>query len=201
MEDSTTTPPEQPPRRSTANKILLVGCAGLGAVGLLALAAVSALVLIVVITPDGGSDGGGADAPAAMTCEMDKPCDLGPGTVTITKAKQDDLLTRPTNHRYKGNFVVVQFDYVYDGDSPGEASGYDAWKLEDSEGRTYSHSLDRTVDHDVAWNRNLYYSEVNPGVKYEGVVIFEATPGAEDFTLNITDLVEEKTSKRAEVAL
>ena len=118
----------------------------------------------------------------------------------MTKSKQTDLLTRPKNHRYKGNWVIVQFDYVYNGNTPTELKEYD-WKLEDGEGRAYNFSWEHTIDYDVAWNRNLFMGEVNPGVEKEGVVIFEAAPDAKDFTLRITDLVHPRTSKKAEIPL
>jgi hypothetical protein len=45
------------------------------------------------------------------------------------------------------------------------------------------------------------YSDVNPGVAEEGVIIFETAPDAKDLSLEVVDLVSPRNSKRAEVPL
>jgi hypothetical protein len=152
--------------------------------------------------PAAGSGGGGGsdvlDKPPPVACEVAKPCDLGESTVTVTKAdKTDGFSASSTGAEFEGPFVIIEFDYAYRGTQPGEVEYH--WTLEDGKGRTYNYSFDRTLDYAEAHNRSLEYREMNPGTDRLGAIVFEVAPDAEDFTLQMRDLIRPQTSKRAEV--
>jgi hypothetical protein len=106
--------------RTRANKIILVVVIGLGVLAA-AIVALVAFIIALSVASDGASNDS-SGAPAAIDCDMDVPCKLGDAAVTITKVTRPDALTRPTNHVYRGDWVVVQFDYTWRGSSPAETT-------------------------------------------------------------------------------
>ncbi len=202
-----------PQRRSTASK-LFIGCASLVVVSFLFVGCFSILAVVggsggggsgsggSGSEPAAGSGGGGGsdvlDKPPPVACEVAKPCDLGESTVTVTKAdKTDGFSASSTGAEFEGPFVIIEFDYAYRGTQPGEVEYH--WTLEDGKGRTYNYSFDRTLDYAEAHNRSLEYREMNPGTDRLGAIVFEVAPDAEDFTLQLRDLIRPQTSKKAEI--
>lgn len=215
-EGTTAPPPPQqaealPPRRSTANKLQVFGCAGLSLIGVL----VVAVVVVALVAGSGGgegepvagSGGGGSDVldkPPTIVCEVGTPCDLGESTVTVTKADKTDLIATSLGN-FEGDFVLIEFDYTYGGSAPAGIEDYN-WQLEDGESRTYNYTFDPTSayerDNDRALidrDRALIYEEIDPGTENPGAMIFEVAPDAEDFTLRVKDLIRPQTSKKAEI--
>jgi hypothetical protein len=176
------------------------------------------ILLIAALVAAGGGGGGGGDqegggsgassagnegqkpAEDVVSCEMDKPCEIADATVTITKALQVDVLNTP-NGCYKGNFVIIEFDYTHNGEHPAEGDEFDSWKISDSQGRSYGYSSDRTIDYDTP-NRSLLYVDVQPGVTKKGVIVFEVAPDASGFILRGKSLVRlERDSEAFDVDL
>lgn len=200
------------PRRSTANKLLLFGCAGLSLLGVLVVVVVG-LALVAGSggggEPVAGSGGGGSDVldkPPTIVCEVGTPCDLGESTVTVTKVDKTDLIATSLGN-FEGDFVLIEFDYTYGGSAPAGIEDYN-WQLEDGESRTYNYTFDPTSayerDNDRALidrDRALIYEEIDPGTENPGAMIFEVAPDAEDFTLRVKDLIRPQTSKKAEIYL
>lgn len=193
------------PRRSTANKLLLGGCALLG---VLAVLVVGGLGVALVVGSGGSSNsaasGSGKSSalsgPPTIVCEVGQSCDLGGSTLTITKANKTDLISTSFGNS-EGNFVLVEFDYTYGGTQPASVQGYSAWKLEDGKGRTYNYADETTSNYEIDNNRNLLYQKLNPGTKKGGAMVFEVAPDANDFILHVKDLIRPQTSKQAEVYL
>jgi hypothetical protein len=179
----------------------LIGCGALSVLGVLLVGFVVAVALLTnsETADSGGGSDGAAQEKEPISCEVDKVCELGESTVTVTKFEDTDLLVTKTE-KHKGDFVVVEFDYTYGGDKPAQAGDY-RWKLEDGRGRTYNHFFDRTLVYEVDFDRTLLYTKVNPGVENEGAIVFETAPDAKDFTLHVEDLIRPAANKKANVPL
>ncbi len=178
----------------------LIGCGALSVLGVLLIGFV---VAVALLTSSGGStaDSGGQDAPdgpPAITCETGEPCELGESTVTVTKADETNLV--PTRYGdYKGNFVLIEFEYTYDGERPATVEY--SWQLEDGEGRIYNFSDEATDDYAITEDRSLRAQEMNPGTERPGAIVFEVSPDAKNFTLHIEDFMRPAANKKANVPL
>jgi Domain of unknown function (DUF4352) len=134
---------------------------------------------------------------ATKTCKIGQKCDLGSGTVLIRNAKKVGVLTAEYTPPKQGSYVVVEFDYTYNGDSP-VSLGEIPWVLTDGEGRSYNYDSDATIDYSNV-DESILYEEVNPGVTRPGKAIFAVAPDAKDFTLTITDLATPQAGEAANV--
>lgn len=137
---------------------------------------------------------------AEMSCEVGQECDLGESNVAITSANQTQSINTSLGETYEGNFVVVEYDYTYGGNTPVETDE-PPFQLLDKDGNTYSLSFDPTSDYEIDNDRSLIYETVQPGVTAQGAAIFEVSPDAEDFTLLIMDLISPQANKSAKVPL
>lgn len=136
---------------------------------------------------------------AEMTCKAGQECDLGESSITVTNVQQTQTITA-VGDTYEGNFVIVEFDYNYGGNSPAEL-GEPPFQLSDKDGNTYSLNFEATSSYEIDNDRSLIFETVQPGVTTPGAAIFEVSPDAEDFTLLIVDLVSPQANKSADVPL
>jgi len=180
----------------------LIGCGALSVLGVLLVGLVMAVVLLS--GPGNTGDGttsqkGAAQEEGVMSCQTEEACDLGASAVKVTKAEmKDGFTTRAGN--FEGNFVVIEFDYIYGGTKPATMPLY-SWKIEDGDGRTYNYSSDETLEYAVYRDLILEAHGINPGTTKSGAIVFEVAPDAENFTLHLRDLVRPRASKRADVPL
>ncbi len=180
-------------------RFTLMGC---GALSILAAILAGAVLVVGVLSSsdDAANSGspGKAQGQEAITCQVAAPCDLGDSIITITKAETVDSFTT-RDGTFKGPFVIVEFDYTYDGQRPGEVA-YN-WQLEDGQGRIYNYSFEHTKNYVYYTKRTLQGHEMNPGTQRPGAIVFEVAPDAKDFTLRIKGLIRPQADNRAEVAL
>lgn len=73
---------------------------------------------------------------AEMTCEFGQECDLGESSVTVANAEQTQAITS-MGETFEGNFVVVEFDYTYGGNTSVDL-GEPPFQLLDGDSNTYS---------------------------------------------------------------
>ena len=130
---------------------------------------------------------------------MGKACDLGDSVTTITRVEETDLISTSLGNS-EGNFVLIEFNYTFGGTKPAMVQEY-RWKLEDGQGRTYNYAFNPTSNYEIAKNRMLLYEKINPSVQEKGAIVFKVAPDAKDFTLQIKDLIQPKTSKSADIPL
>jgi len=109
------------------------------------------------------------------------------------------VLTAEYTPPKRGSYVVVEFDYTYNGDTP-VSLGEIPWVLTDGEGKSYNYDSDATIDYSNV-DESILYEEVNPGVARPGKAIFAVAPDASDFTLTITDLATPQAGQAANVEL
>ena len=85
----------------------------------------------------------------------------------------------------QGNFVVVDFTFT---NQSNEAVTLDSISLplHDSKGRVYEADTD-TFGYITA-EKDIFLTQVNPGVTQEGAVIYTVAPDASGFTLHAGDL-------------
>lgn len=133
------------------------------------------------------------------TCEVGRECDLGESSVTVTGSEQVQTITA-VGETYEGDFVVVEYDYTYGGNSPTDL-GEPPFGLRDGDGNTYSLNFDASSSYEIENDMGAIYETVQPGVTVQGAAVFEVAPGAQDFTLLIEDLVSPRASASAEVPL
>lgn len=146
---------------------------------------------------DSGEDD--SDETQAGTCSVGETCDLGISTITVTNAQPTNVVSG-VGETYEGNFVVVEFDYTYGGDSPSEVDE-PPFQLVDGSGATYSLDFESTVSYEIENDRSLIYETVQPGVSSPGAVVFEVVPGASGFTLQVSDLIQPQSGEVAEIPL
>lgn len=134
----------------------------------------------------------------APDCSLGEECDLGTSTITVTNAEQTRLISG-VGETFEGNFVVVEYDYTYGGDSPTDA-GEPPFQLSDEGGSTYSVDFEATSSYGIENDRSLIYETVQPGVASQGSAVFEVSPEASGFTLQVSDLISPQTGE-AEIPL
>lgn len=139
-----------------------------------------------------------AVAEPSMTCQLDEECNLDLSSVMVTDAKKVGELKSDFYESRRGNFVVVDFTYTWNGDAPVDL-GDPQWVARDGKGRSYTYDSDSTNWY-VPGGRDVIYAEVMPGVPNQGRMIFEVAPNSEDFTLIVNDLAKPQTSKVARIA-
>jgi hypothetical protein len=146
-----------------------------------------------------GSDEADPGETQGGSCSVGQACDLGISTITVTNPQPTNVASG-VGDTYEGNFVVVEFDYTYGGDSPSEVDE-PPFQLVDGSGATYSLDFESTVSYEIENDRSLIYETVQPGVSSPGAVIFEVAPGASGFTLQISDLIQPRSGETAEIPL
>lgn len=119
-------------------------------------------------------------------CAVGKTCDLGPGSAVIRSIQPTKTLTAQYTSPKSGDFVVVEFDYTYQGNT-GVTLDEPQWLLEDASGNVYSYDFDLTLDYSGLDN-DIIYAELQPGVAQAGKIVYQVAPDADDFTLYINDL-------------
>ncbi len=142
---------------------------------------------------------GEAPIEPTLTCSIDEECDLGNSTLTVTDAQQTQTINT-TFDTFEGNFVLVEFDYTYGGNTPADTNE-PPFQLSAGNGNVYSLHFDATSSYGITNDRNLIYETVQPGVTAQGTAIFEVSPDAENFTLLVVDLVSPQANRAAEIPL
>ena len=138
-------------------------------------------------------------AEPSMTCQLDKECNLELSSVNVTGAQKVGVLKSDFYQSKRGNFVVVDFTYTWNGGAPVDLDE-PSWIVRDSQGRSYTYDFDATNWY-VPDGRDATYAEVMPGVPKQGRVIFEVASDSEGFTLVINDLAKPQESKSAKIVL
>jgi hypothetical protein len=137
---------------------------------------------------------------AEMECQIRQECDLGVSSITITSAKQAQTINTSPGDTFEGNFVIVEFDYIYGGSAPAD-TGEPPFQVYDGDNNAYSLHFEATSAYGIDHDRTLIFTTVQPGVPTQGTAIFEVSPDAEDFTLLVADLISPQTNKAAEIPL
>jgi len=202
---------EARPRRNIWKWIVIIGAVLtllfvllVGACGVLLFAAGSG---------QGGDQGieqagsGASGFKADKRCQMNRPCDLGPGKVTVEKATATNFIDISFDKpiRSAGEFVVVNFSYVSDRNQPVSPVYESPFVLVDSRGRTFNEDFDATGD--VAIDRDIPIggmdsNDIQPGSPTEGVSVFDVpTKDTSGFKLRLVDPVEPNVGKSAEMPL
>ena len=137
---------------------------------------------------------------ADMQCEIEQECDLGVSSITVTSAKQAQTINTSPGDTFEGNFVIVEFDYIYGGSAPAD-TGEPPFQVYDGDNNAYSLHSEATSAYGIDHDRTLIFTTVQPDVPTQGTAIFEVSPDAEDFTLLVADLISPQTNKAAEIPL
>jgi hypothetical protein len=153
---------------------------------------------VTVVEPQEASASSSASASASASagapvpdkeCKVGQECDLGPGSVTVTAVSRAKALNESfSGTTYNGNFVVVEFEYVYGGSGPA-TTGDNPWLVENNEGQTFTWASDETIGIGIDRDRDLVSVDVQPGIPNPGLVVFELAPDSEPSALYIGDLV------------
>ena len=161
-------------------------------------AAMSAAASAAAEATASASASAAAGAPVPdKECAVGKVCDLGPGSVLIRSIQPTKTLTAPYTSPKSGDFVVVEFDYTYQGNT-GVTLDEPQWLLEDAGGRIYSYDFDLTVEFSGLDN-DIIYAELQPGVAQPGKIVYHVAPDAKDFTLYMNDLATPQAGQLARV--
>ncbi len=167
--------------------------AGLGCGGLLGL-----IILIVVI---GSLSGGGGETPIGEpaqqgeqpeeareeggqnTVAIGEPLTVGDTAWIVNDAEQVTQLTNDLGDTETGNFVVVNFEFT---NNSSESVTLDSTMLTllDSDGRENEPDTDKTFY--IEPERDLFLTQVNPGVTQEGTAIFTVAEGASGFVMQVS---------------
>jgi len=116
----------------------------------------------------------------------------------LRKAAYTNEVTAKYEGVKSGNFVVVEFDYTYNGNMTA-STGEPPWLVEDEDGRVYTYDFD-TTNYYTDVDESILNVEVQPGVSVPGRVIFSVSPEAKGpFTLYISDLVNPQGGEIARV--
>ena len=163
-----------------------------------AAAAMSAAASATTDATASASASAAAGAPVPdKECAVGKGCDLGPGSVLIRSIQPTKTLTSEFASPTSGDFVVVEFDYTYQGNT-GVKLDEPQWLLEDANGNVYSYDFDLTVEYSGLDN-DIIYAELQPSVAQAGKIIYQVAPDAKDFTLYINDLATPQAGQIARV--
>lgn len=167
-------------------KITGIGCGGL--LGL--------IILIAVIASLGG---GGGEAPVQEqagdqpeeaqeeggenTVTIGEPLTVGDTAWIVNDAEQVTQLTNDLGDTETGNFVVVNFEFT---NNSSESVTLDSTMLTllDSEGRENEPDTDKTFY--IEPERDLFLTQVNPGVTQQGTAIFTVAEGASGFVMQVS---------------
>lgn len=201
---------EEPPRRSTANKVLL-GCAGLAVLSVLFVGCVAVLA-IGTGGGGGGESAGSNNAPAAEN-EEQQPAEkeeqaaqednqaaekkekvygvgdkvnVGDVSYTVTSAQPKTRLTDTygIDPPKTGNFVVVDFTFANNGTEPVTMSDVGLY-LYDSKNREYETASDMFGY--IPEEKDIFLIDrINPGLSKEAQVIYTVPPDASGFELEVT---------------
>lgn len=197
-------PVPQPPPSRGSSPLRWVGIGLGGCLGLVVLSVVFVGCLAVLGSVGGqqASDGGRqaprqaqSDAPAQgseeqperqPTAQVGDTVKVGNVAWQVTNAQQTSALKSQFGSRPKrGNFVIVDFLFTNNGN---EAVTLDtiSLTLKDERGRKFEPDTD-TFEY-VPARKDIFLTQVNPGVSQEGRVIFTVAPDASGFTLHAGDL-------------
>ena len=193
--------PTEPPRRSTANR-LLVGCVGLVVLGFLFVGC------LAVLGSGGGSGGGGnvgagdageggagndqqaeggnEETPKTKKYRVGQTATVGNVEWEVTDAFYTELLKGSFGSRKRGNFVVVDFTFTNNRNEEVTLDPELHMILKDSQGREFGTSQDAYEF--MPMDLDIFLEPVNPGVSTDGRTIYQVAPDAKGFTLRLDDV-------------
>jgi hypothetical protein len=195
------------PRRSTANKLLLIGCIGIVGVGVLFVGCLAILV-------GGGGEPAGsrsqeeqfmagkAPPPDNMRkCSVEQPCKMGSSTLTVTAVQITDIVPitydKPLTN---GPYVFVDYTYTYGGDEVVSIAEHPQWPLQ-ADGKRYLPDFDATSSWSIELDEDITVEDMQPGVPVKGHLVYKVTPESEDFILGVEDLIAPNKSKPAVIPI
>ena len=112
-----------------------------------------------------------------------QPLTVGDVELTVTSAYPvDRLISSVDGGTKRGNFVVVDFQLK---NNSNEGLNLNSRSLALSEGNRRKYKFDTDTYLYIDRSKNLFRVEVYPGVSQEGEVIFEVTPDASQFHLQL----------------
>ena len=193
------------PRRSTANKLLLIGCLGVVGVGVL-------FVGCLAVLAGGGGGGGrqpaeefmageGAPPEDIRRCRVGQPCKMGTSTLTVTNVRMDDVVPITFDKPLTaGPYVFVDYTYTYGGDEVVSIAEYPQWPLNVGDKR-YMPDFDATSSWSIEKDEDITVEDMQPGVPINGHLVYKVAPGSEDktFILGVEDLIAPNKSKPAAI--
>jgi hypothetical protein len=128
-------------------------------------------------------------AEAAKNATIGDTVRVGDAEWTVTNARRAKVLRQKGFGSFgdtkQGNFVIVGFRFT---NQSNEAVTLDtiSLPLHDSQGRVYEADTD-TFGY-IPAEKDIFLTQVNPGVTQEGAVIYTVAPDASGFTLHAGDL-------------
>jgi hypothetical protein len=128
-------------------------------------------------------------AEAAKNATIGDTVRVGDAEWTVTNARRAKVLRQEgfgsCGDTKQGNFVIVGFRFT---NQSNEAVTLDtiSLPLHDSQGRVYEADTD-TFGY-IPAEKDIFLTQVNPGVTQEGAVIYTVAPNASGFTLHAGDL-------------
>jgi len=142
-----------------------------------------------------------AAAEAAKNAAIGETVRVGDAEWTVTNARRAKVLRQKGFGSFgdtkQGNFVIVGFTFT---NRSNEAVTLDtvSLPLHDSKGRVYEADTD-TFGY-IPAEKDIFLTQVNPGVTQEGAIIYSVAPDASGFTLHAGDL-EFFGTKEAKISL
>jgi Domain of unknown function (DUF4352) len=140
-----------------------------------------------------GSSGGASDTSESQakpkpTYNVGDTAKAGKMTWTVTNAYETDKLidSYDVDPPKRGHFVITEFEFT---NGSNEAVTLDAEMhvaLKDAKNREFSPSAETTGY--IPMRKDIWLTEVNPGVTQKGMAIFTTAPDAQDFTFVADDV-------------
>ncbi len=165
-----------------------IGCGALVVLGVLALGAVMCGAIIGSVGSNQGSSSSSQSGQASKggaTVAIGQPVDAGKVQWTVTNAYRTNQLRGRSGQRPKqGNFVVVDFTFK-NNDDKAVTLDTSSLSLIDSQGRSSNAAPD--VFEYIPQDKQIFLSQVNPGVSKDGEAIFSVSPDARGFKLDAGD--------------
>lgn len=147
------------------------------------------------------SESAGGELAADKECAVGQECDLGQSSVTVTSVERTQQINIDfSSSAYAGEYVVVEYDYIYGGTSPVTLDE-PGWAIQDAEGTEYSVNFDITLPYEIDREREIIGAEVQPGVPTSGAAVFEIAPDAEGLDLFIIDISNPQQSDVAQIQI
>lgn len=132
---------------------------------------------------ESGGSGGNGDSQE-QTVQVGEPITVGNVEWTVNDAQQTNELQSDFGTSEQGNFVVVDFTFLNNGD---EAVTLDTVSMTLVDGQGRSNEADSDKFEYIPEGRDIFLEQVNPGVEQEGTAIFTVAQNAQDFTLELGD--------------